>query len=602
MKFQAVSEVTKSSGFKALEDELTEAIEATRRDWAKRFVFPVFNMNVNALRKRFQLSFCRLLSLAAKGFIAQVGIEGYDHTVAVMDLLAMHSDDVIAPLNVTIHGFLVLLKEAMGATIIPSPTVDHSLSEVIHKINGTSPSEDRGQEDENSTSTNAAHTMTVTAVTTINEQLTAAESAVTQATSHLELMRALLNQARTVADEATRCRTTAHETLATARRARAAAIDDIDIAAADESQCVAELNAADMDAAAVAKNKLAAGAQALYESATRAHVDATRALNTLRENTTNANAPSNNANPGGINRSTTTLRSTPLSVGSIRSTTTPRSMSSLSTTPTMATTTTRETQGAILPGNDFQRATSLLHRETTMAIHDIVVVATENTPRNVSNAATSQMNEGRTAVTNALKTLLDDGIVMPLRAFHTRIINSAQDRRIAKATVEPQLEQAATRIAAVVEAERPANRPTLKGLIHNDVNKTTDDLRRRIQSLEAKLGETKNALKRKSAPPKDTATIKKKRAKKAVGDDTKSNKSNKTMGDVVAPSAVIPYKNKTWKRETTKTPTTTPTKYSLDTPAGKDSASTTARKKSRKKASSRKSSGKGKGKPTAAHN
>ena len=32
MKLQAVSEVTKSSGYKALNDKLTEAIEATRRD------------------------------------------------------------------------------------------------------------------------------------------------------------------------------------------------------------------------------------------------------------------------------------------------------------------------------------------------------------------------------------------------------------------------------------------------------------------------------------------------------------------------------------------------------------------------------------------
>jgi hypothetical protein len=74
--------------------------------------------------------------------------------------------------------------------------------------------------------------------------------------------------------------------------------------------------------------------------------------------------------------------------------------------------------------------------------------------------------------------------------------------------MEPQLEQAATRIAAVVEAECPANRPTLKGLIHDDVDKTTEGLRRHIQSLEAKLGETKNALKWKSASPEDTATIK----------------------------------------------------------------------------------------------
>ena len=81
MKLQAVSEVTKSSGFKALEDELTKAIKVTRRDWATRFVFPVYKMNVDALQKRFQLSFCRLLSSVAKGFIAQVGIKGYNPTL-----------------------------------------------------------------------------------------------------------------------------------------------------------------------------------------------------------------------------------------------------------------------------------------------------------------------------------------------------------------------------------------------------------------------------------------------------------------------------------------------------------------------------------------
>jgi hypothetical protein len=35
-------------------------------------------MNVKALQRRFQLSLCRLLSSAAKRFIAQVGTEGYD--------------------------------------------------------------------------------------------------------------------------------------------------------------------------------------------------------------------------------------------------------------------------------------------------------------------------------------------------------------------------------------------------------------------------------------------------------------------------------------------------------------------------------------------
>ena len=43
----------------------------------------------------------------------------------------------------------------------------------------------------------------------------------------------------------------------------------------------------------------------------------------------------------------------------------------------------------------------------------------------------------------------------------------------------------------VVEAECPANCPTLKGLIQEDVNLLTDDLKRPIQSLEAKLAKAK---------------------------------------------------------------------------------------------------------------
>jgi hypothetical protein len=350
MKLQAVPEVTKSLGFQALEDELTKAIQATRGDWATRFVLPVFDMNVKALRRRFQLSFCRLLSLTAKGFITQVGTKGYDAIVAVMDLLSTHGDEVLAPLNVTTHDFLVLLKEAAGTTIIASPTVGHSLSEVLHKINGTSPLEDRGQEDGGSTTTNAARAAAAAAAITVNEQLTAAKSAVAQATSHLKLMHALVSQARVVADEATRIRMAAHETLAAARRERAAAINPINVAAAEESQCVAELHTANMDTAAAAKSQLATGAQALFDSATRTHTNAVHTLNALRKRTTNANA----SNEGSVRTYETTAM--------------PRSMSSLSTTPRVAMATASVTPGSILPRNDFRRAASLLHHKTNAAI------------------------------------------------------------------------------------------------------------------------------------------------------------------------------------------------------------------------------------------
>jgi hypothetical protein len=97
---------------------------------------------------------------------------------------------------------------------------------------------------------NAARAAAAAAANIIfNKQLTAAESAVAQAASHLELMCKLTGQAHVVADEASRARTTAHETFAAARRAYVAAIDNVDIATADESQCVAELNAANKVAA-----------------------------------------------------------------------------------------------------------------------------------------------------------------------------------------------------------------------------------------------------------------------------------------------------------------------------------------------------------------
>jgi hypothetical protein len=139
MKLQAVSEVTKSTGFKALEDKLAEAIKATQHDWTTSFVVLVLDFNVKALRKRFQLSYCWLLLLVTKGIVAQVGTKGYNANVAIMDFHVMHEDEVVTPLNITPHNFLVLLKEAVGMTIIPSPTVEHSMTDLLDKINSTSP-------------------------------------------------------------------------------------------------------------------------------------------------------------------------------------------------------------------------------------------------------------------------------------------------------------------------------------------------------------------------------------------------------------------------------------------------------------------------------
>jgi hypothetical protein len=173
-----------------------------------------------------------------------------------MDLLTMYGNEVSAPLNVTPHNFLVLFKEALGLTIIPSPTVDHSMLGLIDKINSTPPLGGRGQEARNSRTRNAAHAAAAAAVNLLTKQLNVAKSAVAQATTHLELTRAIAKQAHTIAKEATRCQATMQESLVATRQAGAATIDVVNIATIDETVLVAKLNIDDVNKAAVTKATL----------------------------------------------------------------------------------------------------------------------------------------------------------------------------------------------------------------------------------------------------------------------------------------------------------------------------------------------------------
>jgi hypothetical protein len=524
-----------------------------------RYVLPVQDVNVRAIRKRFQLSYCRLLSLGEKGFIAQVGAEGYDASVTIMDLLAMHGNDVAAPLNITPHYFLVLFKEAAGLTTIPTPTVDHSMTELIDKINGTPPLGARGQEDGSSTTTAAANAAAVAATTAAVERLTVAKSAVAEATTQKYLIHAIAKQAQTIAEEAAQRRAQAHEGLAETRRERTTAIDPVSIATATEAVEVMEVMANKMEHNATTKGNIAYGASILAERACNNYYAAINALNSLRVRESDG---------GG---STTINVAT---IGTQGKMTTPCSTSTLSTTPTSATATV--TPGTIIPGNPYVQATSLLHKETTAAIHGINETEGEDVPME-SVGIIGAVIGGRAPIINALKGLIDEGILVPLKQFHACIVINKQERRIPKATIEPNLEQAAAQIAAIVEAERPANCPTLKGLIHDDVDKTTEELRRRVQSLKAKL-----------------------MAKNRMGDDKRSKMKDKT-GTVAAPSSKKPVdkKTKATPKRTKATPKKTPAKSKPPSPAASNSASNTAAKKQNGAHSKNKSSGKKRRKPTA---
>jgi hypothetical protein len=307
MRLQAIDEVLKSPGYKTLEDKLAKEIEALRHDWAMQFVLPVQDLNVLMMKKRYQLSFCQLLSMAAKGFITQAGAKGYNANTAVMDLLAMYGNDVTTPLNVNTHDLLVLFKEAAGLTIIPFPsTVLHNLTDVINRVNGDAQAGALGNNNKNLARTTAATMMTTTGTTmttrtmttataaaatmmtmaatmatttltttaamaasaaanTLTKLITAAAAAVTRATSQKDLAHAIAEQARSIADKSLKCCTNAHTALEEAHCTPASTINPIKIAKAEEMIEVAEVTVSKLERATTAKGNIAYGANAFAE-------------------------------------------------------------------------------------------------------------------------------------------------------------------------------------------------------------------------------------------------------------------------------------------------------------------------------------------------
>jgi hypothetical protein len=294
-----------------LKTNFTKEIEALRRNWATQFFLPVQDLNVHAMKKRYQLSFCRLLSMAAKGFIAQAGAEGYNANTAVMDLLAIHGNDI------NTHDFLVLFKEAAGLTIIPFPTVLHNLTDVINKVNGDAQAGALGNNNKNlarataamtttmmgmttttmTTTTSAAEATTMTmaammattatmamteamartltmtaamaalaAANTLAKLIMVATAAVTRATSQKDLAHAIAEQARSIADKSLKCCTNARTALEEACRTQASMIDPIKIAKANKMIKVAEVTVSKLERAATAKENIAYGANAFAES------------------------------------------------------------------------------------------------------------------------------------------------------------------------------------------------------------------------------------------------------------------------------------------------------------------------------------------------
>jgi hypothetical protein len=72
-----------------LQLKISANLEATRQRITIKYFLPADKLHRLALKRRFQLSNCRLLTSAVLGFIAEIDIKNYTKHEAVMDLLAI---------------------------------------------------------------------------------------------------------------------------------------------------------------------------------------------------------------------------------------------------------------------------------------------------------------------------------------------------------------------------------------------------------------------------------------------------------------------------------------------------------------------------------
>jgi hypothetical protein len=94
-----------------------------------------------------------------------------------------------------------------------------------------------------------------------------------------------------------------------------------------------------------------------------------------------------------------------------------------------------------------------------------------------------------------LDLLLSNTIILPIQAFHRSVTQREELLRIKSVTTTSNLETSAKKITDVIMKEMPAERPVLQGLIREETEKSTSDLKRKLQSALDQLERNKKTLK-----------------------------------------------------------------------------------------------------------
>jgi hypothetical protein len=135
---QPLDEQIGSEGYQALQSNLNLEMDLLHRKLVDNFVNPFNKMKTAVYLKRFHLTFCKLLREGTKVFVAQLNLINYSPEEAIINLVATKPPDFFtAPLPTDIPSFLILYKEANEVTWhLPLPTNnDAELSRIITNVN-----------------------------------------------------------------------------------------------------------------------------------------------------------------------------------------------------------------------------------------------------------------------------------------------------------------------------------------------------------------------------------------------------------------------------------------------------------------------------------
>ena len=120
-------------------------------------------------------------------------------------------------------------------------------------------------------------------------------------------------------------------------------------------------------------------------------------------------------------------------------------------------------------------------------------------------AAAANIIGGRSTIRTLLLFLIQQAIANPITEFHRVHKVNEESKRILVAIIPRQLSDAAQHIAAVVQAERPADQPVLCGLIRKHANKTIKEMRKHLQSIKAKAAQDNGKNSGRPTTPKNAS-------------------------------------------------------------------------------------------------